>query len=133
MIIEIDLQSELPIYTQLIHQIIEGIASGKLHSGEVLPSIRSLAEDIGINLHTVNKAYAFLKQEGFIQILRNKSIIVQSFDTLKATDEYKEALKRTLRPIIAERICRKMTEQEMMEIIQEIYNDIISTRGESGQ
>ncbi|ECV7489956.1 GntR family transcriptional regulator, partial [Salmonella enterica subsp. enterica serovar Muenchen] len=56
MIIQLDLQSDVPIYTQLVHQIIEGIASGRLQPGEPLPSVRSLASDIGVNLHTVNKA-----------------------------------------------------------------------------
>lgn len=74
MFIELDLQSETPIYTQLVDQIVEGIASGALQPGDPLPSIRSLAEDLGINLHTVNKAYNLLKQEGLLQVHRKKGL-----------------------------------------------------------
>ena len=53
MIIEIDTKSEIPIYTQLVFQIKKGIYKGKLKPGDSLPSVRSLAGDIGINLHTL--------------------------------------------------------------------------------
>ncbi len=72
MIIKIDLQSEIPIYTQLQNSIIEGIVSGNLKPGEPLPSVRAMASDLGVNMHTVNKAYNFLKQDGFIQVHRQK-------------------------------------------------------------
>ncbi len=57
MIIEIDVESEVPIYTQLVKQIKRGVMLGKLKPGDNLPSVRHLAGDIGINLHTLNKAY----------------------------------------------------------------------------
>ncbi|MEG0758409.1 MAG: GntR family transcriptional regulator, partial [Raoultibacter sp.] len=58
MIIRIDQRSTEPLYLQLRSQIIASIAQGDLVPGDVLPSVRSLANDLGINLHTVNKAYA---------------------------------------------------------------------------
>lgn len=66
MMIEIDFDSEVPIYTQLVCQIKKGIALGSLAPGEPLPSVRNLASDIGINLHTVNKAYKQLVGEGVV-------------------------------------------------------------------
>ena len=68
MFINLNLESSEPIYIQLQQQIIEGIAKKQLQPGDALPSVRSLAADIGINLHTVNKAYQQLKQDGFILI-----------------------------------------------------------------
>ena len=67
MLIEIDFNSEEAIYIQLCNQIILGIATSKLQEGENLPSVRQLADTIGINMHTVNKAYSVLKQEGFVE------------------------------------------------------------------
>ena len=67
MIIQIDFNSSEAIYMQLCNQIIMGIATSKLQEGDPLPSVRQMADTIGINMHTVNKAYAVLKQEGFIQ------------------------------------------------------------------
>ncbi|EAE0774478.1 GntR family transcriptional regulator, partial [Listeria monocytogenes] len=57
MIFDIQTQSNQPIYQQLREQIIVGIAKGDLAAGELLPSVRQLAEEIGINTMTISKAY----------------------------------------------------------------------------
>ena len=66
MIVRIDQKSEEPLYLQIRSQIIAAIARGELVPGTALPSVRSLASDLGINLHTVNKAYAVLRDEGYV-------------------------------------------------------------------
>ena len=68
MIVEIDFNSEEALYIQLINQIIIGIATDQIREGDTLPSVRQLADNIGINMHTVNKAYSVLKQEGFLRV-----------------------------------------------------------------
>ena len=70
MVIEIDFNSDEAIYVQLMNQIIMGIATSRLQEGDTLPSVRQLADTIGINMHTVNKAYSLLRQEGFVTIDR---------------------------------------------------------------
>ncbi len=78
MLLEIDSKSSLPIYQQIHDQIVSGIAQGQLESGESLPSVRSLASDIGVNLHTVNKAYALLRDEGYVDMRgRSGSVIAE--------------------------------------------------------
>ena len=126
MIIQLDMQSEIPIYTQLINQIIEGIASGKLQPGEDLPSVRSMASDIGVNLHTVNKAYTLLKQEGFIQVHRQKGVVVQPAGMPAITAEYTQKQQSQLKPIIAEAICRGMSKDELLNIVDQLYSEITS-------
>ena len=66
MIVTIDFNSDEAIYLQLCNQIILGIAMEEFREGHPLPSVRQLADNIGINKHTVNKAYTVLKQEGFV-------------------------------------------------------------------
>lgn len=66
MFIHIDQGGQTPIYRQLRDQIVAGIASGELSPGDQLPSVRALGTDLGINLHTVNKAYALLRDEGHL-------------------------------------------------------------------
>ena len=68
MIIEIDFNSDEALYMQLRNQIIMGIATSQFHEGDSLPSVRQLADTIGINMHTVNKAYTVLKQEGYVKV-----------------------------------------------------------------
>ena len=64
MLIEIDFNSNEAIYVQLQNQIIMGIATDAIREGDTLPSVRQLADTVGINMHTVNKAYSILRQEG---------------------------------------------------------------------
>ena len=76
MLIEIDFNSEEALYLQLCNQIILGIATSRFREGDSLPSVRQLADSIGINMHTVNKAYTVLKQEGYVKVDRRKGAIV---------------------------------------------------------
>ena len=68
MIIQIDFNSSEAIYMQLCNQIIMGIATSKLQEGDPLPSVRQMADTIGINMHTVNKAYAVLKPVSYTHL-----------------------------------------------------------------
>ena len=94
MYIEIDFNSDEAIYNQLCDQIIMGIAAARLCDGDPLPSVRQLADDIGINMHTVNKAYTVLKQEGFVKVDRRRGVIIAvNTDKLRALAETKEYLE----------------------------------------
>lgn len=72
MIISIDSASSEALYMQIRQQIVAAIARGELLPGDSLPSVRSLASDLGVNLHTVNKAYALLHDEGYL-VMRGRS------------------------------------------------------------
>ena len=76
MLIEIDFNSDEALYVQLQNQIIMGIAMDIIREGDALPSVRQMADTVGINMHTVNKAYTILKQEGFIQLDRRKGAVI---------------------------------------------------------
>ena len=121
MLLHVDLQSETPIYTQLAHQIIEGIARKQLLPGEPLPSVRSMAADLGINLHTVNKAYNLLKQNGFVQINRKQGVVIH-LDAFPAADEqYLLRLQKQMRPLIAEAICRGLTNEQFKKMGEQVF------------
>lgn len=124
MFIELDLQSEVPIYTQLVEQIIEGMANGQLKPGDPLPSVRSLAADLGINLHTVNKAYQVLKQEGFLQVHRKQGVVVQSGGMPGVTSDFEANLSRQLKSLAAEATVRGMKEQQFAALCAEVYRQI---------
>lgn len=125
MIIEIDFQSEEALYMQLRNQIILGIATSVIREGDTLPSVRQMAEDIGINMHTVNKAYAVLKQEGFLRLDRRKgAIIALDADKLQAMEEMKDSL----RVVLAKGCCKNVTRQEVHEMVDEILDDMKNGR-----
>jgi len=76
MLMQLDFSCEEPIYLQIHNQLVLFIASGFLKPGDKLPAIRSLANEIGVNVMTVNKAYQTLKQEGYITADRRGGTIV---------------------------------------------------------
>lgn len=120
MVIKIDFQSEEALYIQLRNQIILGIATSSIQEGDTLPSVRQLAEDIGINMHTVNKAYSVLKQEGFVTIDRRRGAIVSlDVDKMRAIEE----MKRNLQVILAEGRCRNISCQEVHQLVDEIFSE----------
>lgn len=122
MFIELEFESEQPIYLQIIHQIIGGIARQELKAGEKLPSVRALAADIGVNLHTVNKAYQKLKQDEYIAIHRRKGVMVNPDGPPPADTQFMDGMQEDLTPKIAEAACRNMSEEELLQIISGIYN-----------
>lgn len=123
MLLAIDLQSETPIYTQIAQQIIEGIAKAELLPGEGLPSVRSLAVDLGVNLHTVNKAYHLLKQDGYVQINRKQGVVIEP-DAFPIADEaFRNNLYERLKPIIAESICRGLDEKQFNQLVEATFNE----------
>ncbi|WP_026665190.1 GntR family transcriptional regulator [Butyrivibrio sp. FC2001] len=118
MVIEIDFNSDEAIYVQLCNQIIMGIATSQFREGEQLPSVRQLADMIGINMHTVNKAYSILQQEGFVKIDRRRgAIIAIDLNKLEALEEAHDMLS----VVLARAMCKGVTKEEIHEMVDRIY------------
>ena len=119
MIIKIDFESEEAIYIQLRNQIIMGIATDRIHEGDSLPSVRQLAENIGINMHTVNKAYTVLKQEGYIKLDRRRgAVIALDIDKIRSI----ERLREELAVLLARSVCKNISREEVHDLVDEIYD-----------
>ncbi|MDF2486001.1 MAG: hypothetical protein K0R46_2169 [Herbinix sp.] len=120
MYVEIDFNSDEAIYIQLRNQIIYGIATSRLIEGENLPSVRELAEHIGINMHTVNKAYTILKQEGYLKLDRRKGAVVAiDCNKLQAIVDMRDEL----RVVLASAFCKNISCEEAHEIVNDIFNE----------
>ena len=119
MLIEIDFNSPEAIYIQLRNQIVMEIAQDRLHDGDSLPSVRSLARDLGVNMHTVNKAYAILREEGYLKLDRRRGAVVS---VEKASKERElEKINAYMQMIVAQAICKEITKEEMKQIVGEMY------------
>ncbi len=119
MYIEIDFNSDEALYMQLRNQIILGIAASRFYEGQSLPSVRQLAEEIGINMHTVNKAYSVLRQEGFLKVdRRHGAVIALDVDKIRATQEMKDEMK----VIVAKGRCKNVSREEMHALLDELYD-----------
>ena len=121
MFIELDFNSNEAIYMQLRNQIILGIAQDKIKNGESLPSVRQLAEDIGVNMHTVNKAYALLRNDGYLKLDRRKGAVVCV--TVESSKEQLEKVNLDMQMLVAEAICKDISLAEMHQIITDMYKE----------
>lgn len=118
MLITIDFSSEEAIYMQLRNQIIIAIATERIREGDTLPSVRQLADNIGVNMHTVNKAYSVLKQEGIVKLdRRHGAIVALDFDKAQAMQEFKCEIQMA----IAKAICKNISVDEVHGAVEEIF------------
>jgi DNA-binding transcriptional regulator YhcF (GntR family) len=107
-LIQIDFESDTPIYAQLRDQVVIGIADGSLEKGEPLPSVRRMAADIGVHAHTVNKSYAMLRDEGYIVMDRRSGCHVR-MEPQQPDEGFRTALERKLLPLAAEAACHGLS------------------------
>ena len=122
MVIEIDFNSDEAIYMQITNQIIMGIATSRLHEGDTLPSVRQLASIAGINMH---KAYALLRQEGFVTIDRRKGAVISiDADKVRALEE----MKQNLTVAMAWGCCKNVTREEVHQLVDEIFDEYDTDR-----
>ena len=125
MLIEIDFESDEAIYMQLHNQIILGIAASVFREGDSLPSVRQLADTIGVNMHTVNKAYNVLKQEGYISLDGRKgAVICLDADKIEAL----EMLEQKMTLLIAAGTCKNIKREEVHAIVDDIYDQFERSR-----
>lgn len=117
MLLRLDFTSETPVYQQIRNQIVSAIAAGQLAPGEKLPAIRTLAEDAGINMMTVSKAYQLLKAEGYITTGRRDGTVVR----LPAGGVRPET-REGLRLKICELRLAGLRKDEVLKLCGEIYD-----------
>ena len=127
--IEIDFNSDEALYIQLRNQIIVGIATDAIREGDALPSVRSLDDTIGINMHTVNKAYSVLKQEGFVKLARRRGAVVAvDFDKIRAMEELASGLK----VLLAKAACKNISRKEVHELVDSVLDQFECACGRKG-
>jgi len=131
MVITVQLESTTPLYQQIQTQIIAGIAHGDLTPGEQLPSVRMLADQMGINLHTVNKAYSALQSEGYVAIQgRAGARIADPHGTGDAARQKKarEVITKHLSRSAQEAVIWGVAREEFLAEAAQVYDRITTTR-----
>lgn len=128
MIIKIDFNSSEAIYMQLRNQIIIGIAQNTIKDGESLPSVRQLADELGVNMHTVNKAYAMLRNDGYLKLDRRKGAVVCISMDMKP--KHIQTMNIEMRMMVAEAICKDISLDEMHKLITDMYKEFLNDNPE---
>ena len=123
MIIKINMKSEIPIYLQLRNQIVMGIGKGEFEEGELLPTVRQMAADLGINNMTVSKAYQLLKSEGFIETDRRRGtvICIPGYEGGDRQEEFQEKLEEELELLSAEVKIRGVSRKDFLEYCRQAF------------
>lgn len=119
LILNIDLSGEVPIYQQIRDRTVEAIAAGELAEGSPLPSTRQLAADLGINFHTVNKAYDLLRQEGLL-VLNRKSgaVVLRDPRSGPPAPGFAEEWTARLRTLLAEAVAQGVSDPTVLAVCE---------------
>lgn len=120
MILNLDFNSDKPIYIQIREEVIKSIANGELEIYESLPSVRSLADEIGINLHTVSKAYNLLKDEGYISIDRRKGAVINNLPIDKDINNFNQ-IKNQIELLVAESYLKGIDKSEFIDLCENYF------------
>ena len=121
MLLKIKPESDTPIYQQLRDQIVAGIAAGSLKPGDPLPSVREFARDIGVNYHTVNKAYALLRDEGYVNVYGRRGAEIS--EPPKADEAFLRDMEEKLIKIMAEARSKGMDAAEVVKIADKLSRE----------
>ncbi|MCC0684543.1 GntR family transcriptional regulator [Clostridioides sp. ZZV15-6383] len=121
MVLNLDFNSDKSIYVQIKEEITKAIASGELKINESLPSVRSMAENIGVNLHTVNKSYNELKEEGFLNIDRRKGAIVAQLP-MKIDNTTRQKNNLDLELLVAKSYLSGISKEEFLSLSSNLFD-----------
>jgi len=117
--VKMDITSNIPFYQQLTQQLLLAIATGNLQHGDQLPSIRDLAEQTNLNLHTVHKSYKELQKKGVITIKpRSKTFLINENATETQNANLLQIAMK-LEQIIIEAYVLGIGEQQLKQLFQE--------------
>ena len=124
MFIQIEPESDIPIYEQVTQQIIEGIAKGNMKPGDALPSVRNLAADLGVNMHTVNKSYHELEAKGIVTIRAKSGAIIRSVEERELTADQLKKIEKNLKPVVAEGLVLGATADQIEHMVKKVFADL---------
>ena len=118
--IRLDPTSEVQLYKQLANQLIELIAQGELKNGDTLPAVRTLATDLGINVHTVSKSYHELEEKGLIELKAKSKAKVVGGKVRDISKSEMEKVEDALKPIVAEAYALGFEKEQMSNLFNRI-------------
>jgi GntR family transcriptional regulator len=121
MIFQINFKSGLPVYLQLVDQVKAAAASGALHTGEPLPSIRPLAEQLRVNRNTIAKAYAELEAQGVIETLPGKGCFLTNNNSPLKKDARRKLLIDQIDQVIVQAHHLQVPRGEFIELVRDRF------------
>ena len=127
MFLTIDANEKSPLYQQIVDGVKELIARGELREGMTLPSVRQVANDLGVNLNTIAVAYRQLQEEGFLRVRHGAGAIVSS---RRARGVEEEDLRKPLRTALTQLILGGRSDREIIAAVRQELG-LIRQKGDS--
>lgn len=122
-VFEINPNSGVPIYRQIVDQVLAMSASGTLRPGDLLPSVRQVARDAAVNPMTVSKAYSRLEMEGIVRRVRGQGMEVLPPSQNGSLEERKEQFRSALEPALHRGRQLGLTRVQIREVMSSILQD----------
>jgi GntR family transcriptional regulator len=116
----LDSHSGVPVYRQIVDQVRGGIASGALHAGEQLPTVRQLAVDLAINPNTVVRAYRELEWGGLLESNQGTGTFIRTQEIEGGKQERARQLAQIVSDSVARAGAAGFTVQDLIEGLREI-------------
>lgn len=120
-LIHLDYSSSNPIYLQIKENIKKLILSGSLAENESLPSVRTLASSLAINVNTVIRAYRELEAEGYIYSMQGKGNFVSKKEDIQDKEQY---LEEKIISLVKEAREVNVGKKELIELLNKVYDEL---------
>jgi GntR family transcriptional regulator len=124
MLLQINYKSGKPVYLQVVDQIKAAAASGAMHAGEPLPSIRPLAEDLRVNRNTIAKAYTELENQGVIETIPGKGCFLRPNNSPLKKEIRRKLLIEEIDQVVVQAHHLQVPPDEFLEMVRERLNTI---------
>jgi GntR family transcriptional regulator len=122
-IFEINPNSGVPIYRQIVDQVLAMVAGGLLRRGDLLPSVRQVAQGASVNPMTVSKAYSRLEAEGVVRRARGLGMEVLASSQNGTLDERKQQFRETIEPALHRARQLGLNSKQIREVISSLIQD----------
>jgi GntR family transcriptional regulator len=125
-IFELNPNSGVPIYRQIVDQVVAMVAVGTLRQGDLLPSVRQVAREAAVNPMTVSKAYSRLESDGVVRRVRGMGMEVSAPATNGTLDERKRKFREVIEPALYRARQLGLDEKQVRDVIAELLKDLKS-------
>lgn len=119
--------SGVPIYRQLVDQVRRHVASGRVRSGDFLPSVRQVAIELAVNPMTVSKAYSLLERDGVVELVRGQGMRVAPRPAPAANGtlrERQDKLLPLLEQVAAEAYQLALTPAQVKALFERVFKEL---------
>jgi GntR family transcriptional regulator len=122
-IFELNPNSGVPIYRQIVEQVLAMAVGGILRQGDLLPSVRQVARDAAVNPMTVSKAYSRLESDGIVRRVRGRGMELLAASTNGSIDERKQKFRESIEPALHRARQLGLNPKQIREVIASLLQD----------